>query len=231
MPTIQDMSQMLKKTSKARRESIEAMEKKRLQARKVEEVTPAFAIKLKKAEVVKRTWEEEKIEAVDLKSHKFEAEAQAEEAEKRSSVRMSHPLKEVKISKDDLKKKKKKKKQVEVKEADVRQVEAFELPQPTKRRISQDEEKVNLDEIKLKPLKVEKVERKKLEEAPAPAPAFAELKLKKTETVKREVEKVSLEKVDLKHHETEEAPCQEAVSLLVLGLAGRSLNLLTFASL
>jgi len=42
-------------------------------------------------------------------------------------------------------------------------------------------------------------------------PAFAGLKLKKAETVKRAFEETKLETVDLKHHEFEKVPQEETV--------------------
>lgn len=42
-------------------------------------------------------------------------------------------------------------------------------------------------------------------------PSFVGLKLKKAQTVKREIVEESLEKVALKHHEFEKVPCTEEV--------------------
>ena len=42
-------------------------------------------------------------------------------------------------------------------------------------------------------------------------PAFAGMKLKKAETVKRAFEETKLETVDLKHHEFEKVPQEETV--------------------
>ena len=68
-------------SSSSRKHSIEALEeekKKKLEALKVEEA-PAFAgLKLKKSEIVKREWDEGKIEAVELKSHEFEVSPELE---------------------------------------------------------------------------------------------------------------------------------------------------------
>ena len=44
-----------------------------------EDESPFGKIKLKKSETVKRTWEDEKMETVDLKHHEFEKPAQEEQ--------------------------------------------------------------------------------------------------------------------------------------------------------
>jgi len=46
-----------------------------------EEESPFGKIKLKKAETVKRTWEDEGLEKVDLKHHEFERAPQEEEVD------------------------------------------------------------------------------------------------------------------------------------------------------
>merc|ERR1711997_870292 len=46
-----------------------------------EEEKPAFAVKLKKAETVKRTWDDGGLEAVDLKHREFERAPQEHEPE------------------------------------------------------------------------------------------------------------------------------------------------------
>lgn len=43
-------------------------------------------------------------------------------------------------------------------------------------------------------------------------PSFVGLKLKKAQTVKRDFAEEGLEKVTLKHHEFEKAPCLEEVN-------------------
>ena len=47
-----------------------------------EEEKPAFAVKLKKAETVKRTWDDGGLETVDLKHHEFERAPQEHEVGK-----------------------------------------------------------------------------------------------------------------------------------------------------
>jgi hypothetical protein len=51
-----------------------------------EEESPFGKIKLKKAETVKRTWEDEGLEKVDLKHHEFERAPLAEEVHKLFSI-------------------------------------------------------------------------------------------------------------------------------------------------
>ena len=67
-------------------------------------------MKLKKASQVKRTWEDDKLETVELKHHDFEQIAQVEEMEKNTTVTMGEPIPDKDAS--DLDKKKKKKKKV-----------------------------------------------------------------------------------------------------------------------
>merc|ERR1712024_410370 len=53
-----------------------------------EEESPFGKIKLKKAETVKRTWEDQGMESVDLKHHEFEKAPQDVEPEGLSSVKL-----------------------------------------------------------------------------------------------------------------------------------------------
>ena len=74
-----------------------------------EEAPPPFAgMKLKKSSQVKRTWNDDKMETVDLKHHEFEKIPQVETPEKGTTVVMTDPLPDD----DDKDKKKKKKKKV-----------------------------------------------------------------------------------------------------------------------
>lgn len=71
-----------------------------------EEEQPAFAgFKLKKAETVKRGWDDGGLQKVDLKHHEFEKQPQEESAEKSSEILLSEGVPED----GDGKKKKKKK--------------------------------------------------------------------------------------------------------------------------
>ena len=72
---------------------------------------PAFAgMKLKKSSRVKRTWEDDKMETVDLKHHEFEQLPLEEEAEKATTVVLSEPIKDRDADADDEEKEKKKRK-------------------------------------------------------------------------------------------------------------------------
>ena len=53
--------------------------------------------------------------------------------------------------------------------------------------------------------------RKPLEKKEEEAPAFAGMKLKKSERVQRKIEGPKMETVDLKHHEFEKLPLEESV--------------------
>ena len=77
------------------------IEKKITKINKVEEIIPAFAsIKLKKAEIVKRTWDEETLEIVDLKHHEFEAIPQLEDTEHPANVSVSTKIGDIEIISD-----------------------------------------------------------------------------------------------------------------------------------
>lgn len=90
-----EMFKLKKKSSVTPRKSIQK-----------EEEQPAFAgFKLKKAETVKRGWDDGGLEKVDLKHHEFEKQPQEESAEKTSGVVLSEGVPED----GDGKKKKKKK--------------------------------------------------------------------------------------------------------------------------
>merc|ERR1711997_1410718 len=64
-----------------------------LSQKQKEEEQPAFAgFKLKKAETVKRQWDDGGLENVNLKHHEFEKEPQNEEPERDCNVLMSEAL-------------------------------------------------------------------------------------------------------------------------------------------
>merc|ERR1740128_1609995 len=73
------------------------------------EESPFGKIKLKKAETVKRTWEDQGMETVDLKHHEFERPPQDEEPEGQSSVTLGTPFDTGDTADKPAKKKKKKK--------------------------------------------------------------------------------------------------------------------------
>ena len=83
----------------------------RKQLPKEEEEQPQIQIKLRKSSIVKRTWEDDKLQTVDLTHHEFEEVPLEEEPELLSSVILSQPIKdkEVNLEVDEKKKKKKKK--------------------------------------------------------------------------------------------------------------------------
>ena len=67
-----------------------------------------FAMKLRKASQVKRSWEDDKMETVELKHHEFEKVPQEETPEKSTEVIMSEPIPDKDALDKDKKKKKKK---------------------------------------------------------------------------------------------------------------------------
>lgn len=69
-------------------------------------------MKLKKASRVKREWDDDKLETVELKHHEFEQLPLEEEPEKMTTVVMSEPILDIKPEKEEKEKKKKKKKKV-----------------------------------------------------------------------------------------------------------------------
>ncbi len=213
-PSTTEMHQILSKAAKSRKESLELIEKRRLEAKKVEEV-PAFAgIKLNKASVIKRGWDDKQLEVVELKSHKFEDKPLDEPQELVSAAWVSEPLIELSVDDDgqeaDVKMKKKKRKKLK---PPKREEPEFTAPKP--RLPSPEQEVVKLDQIKLKPPKKISIEEDKGQESTTRRESlvseFAEVKLKKTETVKSTWEDATLEDIDLKHHDVEPLPESEEV--------------------
>ena len=79
--------------------------------KKEEEPAAPFAMKLRKASQVKRSWDDDKMETVELKHHEFEKIPQEETPEKSTEVIMSEPIPDKDAIDKDKKKKKKKVKQ------------------------------------------------------------------------------------------------------------------------
>jgi len=79
--------------------------------KKVEaEEEPAFAgMKLRKSSQVKRTWNDDKLQTVELKHHEFEQLPLVEEAELNTTVVMSEPIEKPEDEEEKKKKKRKKK--------------------------------------------------------------------------------------------------------------------------
>merc|ERR1712032_150788 len=75
-----------------------------------EEESPFGKIKLKKAETVKRTWDDPGMETVDLKHHEFERAPQEEEPEGQTSVKLGNVIEDDDDKEEKTKKKKKKSK-------------------------------------------------------------------------------------------------------------------------
>ena len=63
---------------------------------------------------MKRSWEDDKLETVELKHHEFEHLPLEEEVEKTSGVTLSEPLKKIKDDLEEKEKRKKKKKKVSI---------------------------------------------------------------------------------------------------------------------
>ena len=81
--------------------------------KKVEEEEPAFGgFKLKKSSRVKRSWDDDKLQTVELKHHEFEQLPLDEEPEKMTTVEMSEPIPDLEKELKEKEKKKKKKKKV-----------------------------------------------------------------------------------------------------------------------
>lgn len=104
-PAPEEMFKLKKKSSVTQRKT--STPKKSVE----EEAPPPFAgMKLRKASQVKRTWDDDKLETVDLKHHEFEHLPQEDEPEKMTTVILSEPIQDEKELEDKEKKKKKKKK-------------------------------------------------------------------------------------------------------------------------
>ena len=67
-------------------------------------------MKLKKSSRVKRTWEDDKMETVELKHHEFEQLPEEETPEMSTTVVLSEPIPDKEVDMKDKDKKKKKKK-------------------------------------------------------------------------------------------------------------------------
>lgn len=91
----EDMFKLRKKSSVPRKET----------PKKEEEAPAPFAMKLKKSSQVKRSWDDDKMETVELKHHEFEKLPLEETLERTSTVIMSEPIPD----KDSIEKQKKEK--------------------------------------------------------------------------------------------------------------------------
>ena len=156
-----------------------------------------------------REWEEEKLEKVELKKHKFEEKPVEEGIELKTKVLLSKPIKELKEveevpEEEKYAKKKKKKKVFKPKEEEPMEEEPKEKEEP--KPTPQEPEVEPQPEEKAEPVPVE-------EEKPD---KFTEVKLRKTSTVKREWEDAKMEEVELKKHVFETKPSNEAVSLSLI---------------
>lgn len=169
-----------------------------------------FAKKLRKTEIVKRPIEESKLEVVDLVHHAFESSPQEEEPEMQTAAKLtSEPLEDIPDEVEDDAPKKKKKKVITVKK---KVVEKTEPATPIRKGVEEPvEELKTIKDLKPTPVKPkEEVAEKKIEENLEPA--FA-VKLKKSEVIKRPIDKPELEKVDLAHHEFENVPLDPAIEM------------------
>merc|ERR1712041_36100 len=98
------------------------------------EEEPPFAMKLKKAERVQRTWEDPKMETVKLAHHEFEKAPQDIEPEGKSAVKLGQSLECDLNIKDDKEGKDKKKKKKKSKSSDESPEEMDDDEQPAKYR-------------------------------------------------------------------------------------------------
>ena len=196
----------------------------------VQEDFTSFAKKLKKTEVIKRPIEKVELETVDLVHHEFEASPQNPAEEMISSMKIvSNELVEIPDVVEEEPKKKKKKKILKVqkkeetsKEPEPEPVKKLSVQEPTEewktvkdlKPVPQDveekpKEKPAVDEptqmVELKHFEPEP-EDVKIEETEVAE--FQDIELKPAELVKRPIEELTLEHVDLFHHDFENSPEQ-----------------------
>ena len=100
-PTIENIKEVPKRKPSVRRLSQEAPKEE-----------PAFVgMKLKKSKRVQRTWEDDKMESVELKHHEFEVQPEIEEDERTTGIILTDLI-EKKVQEKEKEKKVKKKKKV-----------------------------------------------------------------------------------------------------------------------
>ena len=95
-------------------------------------------MKLRKSSQVKRTWEDDKMETVELKHHEFEQLPLEEEVEKMTTVVMSEPIKdkETELEEKEKKKRKVKRKKTSKPESDQPAQEDEDVPMDEEERMS-----------------------------------------------------------------------------------------------
>ena len=178
----------------------------------VQEDFTSFAKRLKKTEIVKRPIEKAELEVVELVHHAFEAAPQNPSEEMiTAAVIQSKPLQEIPDvvdDDDDNTLMKKKKKKITKITRSPKEEDSLEEKIPKTIQVVQEpiEEVKTIKDLKptvKKPLKPVEVKSEDLSNKPG---TFAAVKLKKAETVKRVIEKVGMEKVQLVHHEFENIP-------------------------
>ena len=232
-----------------------AIKKKKKKLQKVEEITteepalgqetdvseqqPKFSeVQLKKAETVKRVWDEPKPEVVELKHHEFEVAPQREVEELDTKVLMTKEIEEIKDSQTKTRRVKKvkakkfseevpKKEQQEenTEEKSINQQPESPKQEPAAEPVRQEDEAQTSSENhqkiaikKKKPLKVVELIAKEPTlgqemDVSEHQPAFSRIQLKKASTVKRVWDEPKPEVVQLKHHELEVPPQGEVEEL------------------
>ena len=202
---------------------------KRTDAQKIQKVDvsehqPIFSkIQLKKAQTVKRVWDEPKPEVVELKHHEFEVPPQSEVDETPTEVKMTEEIEEIKESQTKTKRVKKIKPK---KFSEERLEEPIKQPESPKRKPAKQDDankktnEGNEEETALKKKSLRVVERTTEEDAPEQdkdiaeiQPMFSKIQLKKAETKKLVWDDAKPEAVQLKHHEFEVPPQSEIEEL------------------
>ena len=215
---------------KLRKTSDEPQETK-IQKSEVSEQHPVFSkIQLKKAETVKRIWDEPKPEVVELKHHEYEIVPQKEVQDLCTNISMSKAIEEIKAPDTKAKKVKKikakkfsedqsKEEKKEAKELDHKPTEAAGPKKSSGPRKDSPKKEEPIDktpesnepetpEEAFKPRKKSSVAKKETPKKEEPVAPFA-IKLKKSSQVKRTWDDDKMETVDLKHHESEKLPQEE----------------------
>ena len=206
------------------RKTSDEHQKTKIQKIDVSEHKPIFSkIQLKKAETVKRVWDEPKPEDVQLKHHEFEVAPQREVEELASKVLMTQAIEEIKASQTKTKRVKKIKakkfsedapnketQEEEIGEKSLNQPESQKQePEEPARQEGEERPQKSLDS----PPKIatQKKKHSKVVERTTEEPALGQVKLRKSSVVKREWDTPELQQVSLKKHQLEQKPLEEAV--------------------
>lgn len=85
----------MQKSQTTRKISLETLEARKPSVKQLEVIPQFVGIKLKKSEIVKRSWEDATVESVDLRHHLFEEGPMREAPEQATAIALSSPLEDI----------------------------------------------------------------------------------------------------------------------------------------